>query len=322
MKGYAGTIVGGLGMLFLILDSRTALLGATEGLELCIRTVVPSLFPFILLSNLILGQAFGDRNGLRLAGRIFSLPAGSESLLIPAFAGGYPVGAQCIGKAYSDKMLSRQEAQRLLSFCSNAGPSFLFGMVGPLFAQRWVPWVLWGIMILSGLMVSTLFPSEGTKNHCSIKQKNSKPIMAASLWVMGQICGWVVFFRVLIAFLERWCLWILPNSITVAVMGILELSNGCLALGSIESFPLRFVLCAGMLSFGGICVGLQTSSVIGELSMDTYWIGKLLQTLFSLLLAGTVMGKGWAGGVLVLIYFALVFRKTRKNSSIPAFSGV
>ena len=68
---------------------------------------------------------------------------------------------------------------------------------------------------------------------------------------MGNVCGWVILFRILIAFLERWFLWLLPASVRVAVTGLLELSNGCCALAEIKDFKMRFLLCSGMLSFGG-----------------------------------------------------------------------
>lgn len=322
MKKYAGSILGGVGMLILILDSKTALEGAASGLEVCIRTVIPSLFPFILLSNLMVGQTFPAMRGLAFLGRSFLIPAGAEGLLIPAFLGGYPLGAQCIGTAYRGNGLTRQQAQRMLAFCSNAGPSFLFGMVGQMFDQTWVPWVLWGILILSALMVASIIPAESTPAQDAPIQKAQKPLIATAVGVMGQICGWVILFRVGITFLERWCLWLLPEPIQVAVMGVLELSNGCLALGKIQSIPLRLILCAGMLSFGGLCVGFQTASVVGDLSMGYYWLGKGLQTIFSLLLAGTMMGHAWAGGILLVLYFGLLMGYGRKNSSIPAIHGV
>lgn len=210
----------------------------------------------------------------------------------------------------------------MLAFCSNAGPSFLFGMVGQMFQQRWVPWVLWGILILSALMVASIFPAGSNLGKEAPIQESRKPLMATAVGIMGQICGWVILFRVGITFLERWCLWLLPEPIQVAIIGLLELSNGCLALEKIQSIPLRFILCAGMLSFGGLCVGFQTASVVEDLSMGYYWLGKGLQTIFSLLLAGTMMGQAWVGGILLILYWGLLLGCGRKNSSIPAIHGV
>ena len=48
------------GILLLILDGKTAISGASEGLQLCIRSVIPSLFPFFVLSNLLTGTLLGQ----------------------------------------------------------------------------------------------------------------------------------------------------------------------------------------------------------------------------------------------------------------------
>ena len=59
------------GISILILDSRTALIGAQEGIVLCLQTVIPSLFPFFMLSNLLTGSLMGaDFRILRPIGRI------------------------------------------------------------------------------------------------------------------------------------------------------------------------------------------------------------------------------------------------------------
>lgn len=320
-------IIGGIGaavgMLVLILDSKTALAGAAQGLELCLRTVIPSLFPFILLSNLLTGALSGmSFSLLRPAAKLFGIPKGAESLLLPAFLGGYPVGAQCIGAAHVSGQLSKEDAERLLTFCSNAGPSFLFGITGAMLPSFWMPWALWGIQILSALLVSVLFSCRAAASTAKLKPKENQSVMSSAVSVMGSVCGWVIIFRVLIAFLDRWILWLLPVEGKVAVMGILELSNGCCALGEIESIPLRFVLCSGLLSFGGLCVTMQTISVTQGLSIRNYLIGKGLQSLFSLLLSLSVLGNITAAAAISCIAIAAFTQKMRKKSRNPLPVGV
>ena len=106
-----------------------------------------------------------------------------------------------------------------------------------------------------------------------------------AIQVMATVCGWVVLFRVLLAFLKRWIFWILPAAVQVAITGILELSNGCCELLAVPDVSARFGICSGLLAFGGLCVTMQTVSVTAGLSMKPYFLGKLLQTLFSLALA-------------------------------------
>ena len=108
-------VVAALGMLILILDTKTALWGATQGIDLCIRSVIPSLFPFFLLSGILVKSLMGAKLPLlRPVGRLLGIPKGAEALLISGFLGGYPVGAKCIRDAWNRGGISKQDAERML----------------------------------------------------------------------------------------------------------------------------------------------------------------------------------------------------------------
>ena len=304
-----------LGMLLLILDSRCALESAREGLELCIRTVIPSLFPFLFLSGLVTTALWGNGGrALRLAAGLVHIPPGGESLFLAGFLGGYPAGAAAIGTAFRTGQLDRDDANRLLAFCNNAGPAFLFGMIAPQLPQKWMAWCLWGIHILSAAVVGAVYSPPTALSHVSAPRNPSVRVsMQDSLRVMATVCGWIVLFRILIGFLDRWILWILPQPLRILLWGLLELSNGCCALQAVEPAALRFVMAAAMVSFGGTCVALQTASVLSGLSIKHYLAGKLLQTAISILLAGAVMAS--QRPVLVLACAgALLFPQYRKKA--------
>lgn len=286
-------IAAALGIALLILDSKTALIGAQEGVTLCIRTVIPSLFPFFIFSILLTSSLLGRRIRIfRPICRLCRIPEGAESILIAGFLGGYPVGAQCVSQAYAAGQLTFKDARRLIGFCNNCGPAFLFGMAAALFPQWWTPWVLWIIHIMSALCVGAWIP--GRPEICtSAKSAPVSPVQALdrSVRIMAGVCGWVVMFRILITFLQRWFLWYLPQEYNTAVSGLLELSNGCAALYTIDDLKLRFILCAGFLSFGGLCVTMQTFSVTSTLlDKSLYFPGKVLQCCVSLLLATIIQG--------------------------------
>lgn len=279
------------GIFMLIIDGQTALTGASEGIELCIKTVVPSLFPFFVLSSMLTSSLMGTSIGfLRPFFHRLGVPSGAESLVVTGFLGGYPVGAQSVASAYRAGVLSKTTAQRMLAFCNNAGPSFLFGMVSSVFPDRWMVWMLWAIHILGAIFAALMITNKDTapvkpaKGHIL----NLSTAIVASIRVMGVVCAWIVLFRILIAFLNRWFLWLLPTSLQVAIMGVLELANGCCSLEQIVDVNLRFVICSGMLAFGGICVTMQTVSVTAGLSLKQYFLGKAIQTAFSLFAAASV----------------------------------
>lgn len=281
-------ITASIGMLMLILDSKTALAGAAEGIDLCIRTVIPTLFPFFVLSSTLTSSIGGNTVAiLRPIGTACGIPQGTESLLLIGLLGGYPVGAQNIYHAYNDGILNKHQARRMLGFCNNAGPAFIFGIAGGLFYAQHCAWALWGIHILSAILVGMILPE---KSNVSTSPMAIKPItlsqsVTRSVKVMGEVCGWILLFRVVIAVIQRWLLWLIPDIYTSLIYGGLELVNGCHFLHYFPAEGMRFVLCAVFLAFGGTCVGMQTLTVTRELAGGWYFPGKVLQALISMILA-------------------------------------
>lgn len=314
------------GLLILILDGKTALSGARQGIDLCVRTVIPSLFPFFFLSGILTNSVSGSSCRILVPVRkLCAVPKGAESILITGFLGGYPVGARAVGDIYAKGDLHPQDAAHLLSFCSNAGPAFLFGMISGLYQESYIPFLLWLIHIFSAILVSVLHPSGPCRELHTMQSNGSISVssaMRSSLTVMAVVCGWVILFRILIVFLDRWFLWALPEILRILLTGLLELTNGCCELASVADPQLRFVLCSGFLAFGGICVTMQTASVISGLPLRHYLTGKLLQTLFSLLLsAGVVLNIGLPV-FLFLSLIAVLLGKMKKRSGNPLSVGV
>ena len=288
----AKAVFAAAGMVVMILDARTAIEGAQSGVALCIQTVIPSLFPFLMLSALLSDTLIGFRSRVfNPICRMLRIPDGSAPLLLAGILGGYPVGAQCISNAFEQGRLSAATAKRLLAFCNNCGPAFIFGMVGGIFREKWTPWALWFIHLISALVVSVLIPAKKEppiitvrKNEMTIKQA-----MHRSLRAMANICGWVILFRVMIRFLQVWFLWYLPVELQAAICGILEMTNGCVELCRVGDPSVQFILCAALLGFGGVCVTMRTYSVLHpNIDRRMYFPGKVIQSALSAILAGVI----------------------------------
>ena len=331
-------IAASIGMLLMILDTKTAVSGAQEGLRLCITTVIPSLLPFFLLSILLTSSLTGVQSRLlRPLGRLLRIPAGSESLILIGALGGYPTGAQAVSGACSDGQLTKTDARRMLGFCSNAGPAFLFGIAAGNFTGSWIPWALWLIHLLSALAVGVILPG-GSGAKAVLPRGKSVTLSQAlerAIAVMARVCGWIVIFRIVLAFANRWFLWFLGAQQQIMINGLFELTIGCTSLSYIPNEGRRFLLCAAFLGFGGLCVTMQTMSVTAGLGMGMYLPGKLLQCIISTLLAALVQQLAFPEGQkmtmhpafylimsVILAAAVLVLQKYEKRCSIPAAVGV
>lgn len=311
------------GILVLILDSHTALSGAASGIDLCLKSILPSLFPFLFLCTVMTDALWGSQYGLlKMIGSKTGVPSGAESLLTAALLGGYPAGAQAVAAAYTDRKLTRQDAEHLLTFCNNAGPAFLFGIVSGQIEKLSMVWALFVIHILAALWTGTLLSGRKHSNTQLQPKHNTLPeMLSRSVKTMAVICGWIILFRILTEYLSRWILQFLPSVMQVILSGVLELSNGCCSLSMIENTYTRFLTCSCLLSFGGLCIAMQTASVIDGLSIKPYFLGKLLQTVFSFVLSMSYLHFGWVSLMIAAACFMAIPKKTVDFQSRTVYNG-
>ena len=318
------------GFLLLIVDGKTAFHGAVQGIELCIRTVIPSLFPFFILSAILTGSLSGQQLKLLAPiGKLLRIPPGSEGIFLIGILGGYPTGAQSIAIASQNGQLNLSDSRRMMGFCNNAGPAFIFGMLGPMFSSRVVPLFLWIIHILSALITGMILPGNSSNDMVSMPadKQTIHSALEKGIRTTAYVCGWIILFRVILAFLDHWFLWMFPNQFKIIISGFLELSNGCVSLAAIPNEHLRFIIASCFLGFGGICVLMQTSSVASQTGLGMYLPGKLLQTSISLILAVIVQNmlfdQTQTGIFLILplltllfLIFIIFYRNTSRNPAL------
>ncbi|MBQ4641372.1 MAG: hypothetical protein IJB47_02020 [Oscillospiraceae bacterium] len=272
----------------LIFDAKTASKGVQEGIELCLKSVIPALFPFVCLSGMLNRVIIGNSPVImRSLGRLLRIPSGTEGILLAGLLGGYPIGAKMIIDAQKNGSISDNCSRRMLGFCNQAGPAFLFGMLGPIVGSQKYIWMIWGLQILSAIITGILLPGKSedyrvTNNHAAHSYNTS---IRSTILTMSTICSWVIIFRVILAFISRWFIWMLPQHMQVLLAGILELSNGCAALSQIQSLWEIMIISGIILSFGGICVLMQTITVCGDLGTGLYFPGKILQASINCLLS-------------------------------------
>jgi sporulation integral membrane protein YlbJ len=117
----------------LVLFSDTAVKAAAKGLNLWAAVVVPSLFPFFIVSDLLRTSGFAYLAGALLEPvmrPLFNVPGCSSLALALGVASGYPVGARITTDLRKNNALTAAEAERLLAFTNNSGPLFIIGAVG------------------------------------------------------------------------------------------------------------------------------------------------------------------------------------------------
>ena len=287
----------------LLLSPDTSAQACRDALSLCAQTVIPSLFPFFVLSSLLVSGGGADAFSALLGGLmhpLFGLGGTGASALALGLLGGYPVGARTVAELYGTGTLEKKEAERLLGFCNNAGPGFILGICGGavLHSSRaglYLYLVHTASALLTAILLCHDLPRRGSvyrKAAQSAKSASFASLFPAavrsSLTGILNVCAFVTLFLVLLRLLAE----ALPATVSTSalyplLLGFVELTNGVTALS-----PTRggFVCCAVLLAWGGLSVHAQTLSVLDSTSLSTrfYWRGKMMQAALSAPLAWLV----------------------------------
>ena len=117
----------------LFLRPQICAAGVQNALLLCAKTLVPSLFPFLVLSGFFLRSGLCTICGARLSHfttRLFRLPGESAGVWLLSMVGGFPVGIQMTANLFADGQITKRQAVTMCLFCFNAGPAFVLSAVG------------------------------------------------------------------------------------------------------------------------------------------------------------------------------------------------
>lgn len=105
---------------------------AIRGLVIWWDVLFPSLFPFFIISEVLLGFGIVHLIGTLLdpfMKPIFRIPGSGGFVAAMGYVSGYPIGAKLTAKLWEQKMVTRDEGERLVAFTTSSDPIFLIGAV-------------------------------------------------------------------------------------------------------------------------------------------------------------------------------------------------
>lgn len=284
----------------ILIYPESAFSGACSGLLLWFNTVLPTLFPFLLLSNLLLNTSAIDllvRIISPLLCKLFCVsPYGSFAILC-GFLCGYPIGAKLTSDLLLSNKISKSEAGYLLSFCNNTSPMFIISYVvhqklnSP---ELSLPTLM--VLSLSPIICSFIFRRfYHQKNIYASKictQKSATNInnlfdhcIMNSFETITKVGGYIIIFSVFIKILSDFPF---QNTITNLFLSCFEITTGISLLSSLQlPFKIIYIYILTLTSFGGWCSIAQTYSIVKEstLSISVYIIEKLVTALVTSLLS-------------------------------------
>ena len=271
-----------------------------QGLQLWFTKMIPALFPFMVLSGIIIRMdliSLFVRPLTPLLGKLYQVRPPLVYGMVIGFLCGFPMGAHTAAELYRTQKISKEEASFLLAFCNNIGPVYFLSFALPTIGirRRLLPF---GIMYLLPLIYGLVLRYSRYRqlpSYSDSGQENSPSASPAcfllsleaaidqSLQNITKLGGYMILFNLLFI-LPQLAVSHMPlpvsrqNTLFACLCCLLEITGGISLCGS--KLPL-FVLT--ILPFGGLSCIAQTGSMLGgtDLSLTEYVKHKLILTAFT-----------------------------------------
>ena len=302
--------------LFLILFFPTLAIDyMNRGMKLCVSTLIPSLFPFMVASELIVMTG-----AARPLGKILRVPAGwlcgiseeGSSALVLGCVCGFPIGTRAAVSLYKRGRITFCELSRLVCFSNNPSSGFIISAVGAtLFGSREFGTALFFITVLSSMCVGVIqnvllgrrndvLPVSQNPPDSVEKKEREKGIaefssaISSSAYALLGVCAFVIFFSTLTGTLGVLLSRLGASQMIRAVFfSFFELTGGVAEAASLSPVLCAVSVAAFAVGWSGLSVHLQMIGVCDgiPIPIGRYFLAKLSQGILNV--------------ALVLLYFKL-----------------
>ena len=236
-----------------------------KGLDFCFYKLIPSLYPFMVLSSTML-YTTRISGSFRILNFILDNCKIYADEIIMGCICGFVIGAKGICNKFN-KGVSINDFNRGIFFSSNAGIGFVIGCIGcSVFNDVTFGIYLYVVQILSGYILFKI-TFDGRKNilfyNENFQKNNVSDVLVKSIKsstnTILTICGFSVFFSIIIDLITS-IFQSNSNLIIVIVTILLDFSKGVFTILNVLNLELRGVLAGFCIGFGGVCVYMQICS--------------------------------------------------------------
>lgn len=307
----------------LIIYSKDAIIACKFGAYLWGNFIFPSLFPFFVICeilkntkvSLIIGSSLE-----KIMRPLFNVPGVCSLAFFLGILSGYPIGANFTLKLYEDALITKEEAERLLTFTNNSGPIFVISSIGcGFFKNKQIGVMLYVCHILSTVLVGIIFSFYKRNSTCKIQKtylsnvtlktsddnfiKIFTSAILSSIKTIINLAGFIIFFSLIIKLLDKVRIFyyisktlspitillnLEPNFIPSIFSGLIEITSGISLISNLSrtTYMIKILSSAFLLGFAGISIHFQIYSILSksDIKIFPFFIGKLLHGSLNLLL--------------------------------------
>ena len=302
-------VIAGVLLALLLIEPFAAIEYMKKGLQLCAHSVVPSLFPFMIISEIIVESGVGKRVSTLispLTKKLFGVINGGTFAFVLGTVCGFPIGARAAASMYDKGDMTRQELERTLTFCNNPSPAFIISTVGAsIIGNRTAGVVIYVCVMLSAVTVgifTNIFMHKDSSGPVVRQEKDTKssPDMAQTFTLairsavssMLNVCAYVTFFSAIVGCMGKVLVSLgMPQTVGTLLFGFFELSSGAASASNLGNTFLSAVACATFAGWSGMSIHFQIISVAGGrgISFKPYILAKAVQGIICGALAAVAL---------------------------------
>ena len=293
-----------LALFLIIKNSELAIDYMERGMKLCVLSVIPSLFPFMVASELIVSSGAAENIGGLLKKpfrRVFGVGGEGASAFLLGMICGFPVGTRAALSLYKRERISRADFARLICFSNVPSSAFVISAVGSsLFGCRNFGIALYCITILSalvtGLLLNALCGGAGLDEEYCERARDEKKrggissvsgaVVSAASAMLG-VCGFVIFFSVITGLLGSILDGLGASQILKAwFFALFELTGGVASAAGVKPISLAVIIAAFAVGWSGMSVHFQVASFCDGVNVHfgRYLLSKLFHGTLNALL--------------------------------------
>lgn len=235
-----------LGMLLMLLSPAAVMDAASAACYLFVTSVLPGLFPYMVLSLLLVSRMPGD------------MPPFLITLL--GWCGGSPTGARLLSLRPG---MEKRRQRRIALSSATMSPMFLLGTVGGWLESPMAGAAVLLSVILGGYLTGALAGGGGrAPAAAAVATPAPAPLsfgqaVEQAAHTMLLVCGTMVMLRVFAVFGAQASPWI-----ALPLTTLLEVTTGASAIALLPlPLPLRTGIIAGCTGFGGMAVIMQNRAL-------------------------------------------------------------
>ena len=299
MKKYSNQIISILTFIILILVLLNKELVSTSilsSLYIWYNTLVPSMFPMIVLSDILI--TYNSTNIIpklitNSISKLFNISKNATTIFFFSLISGFPTNAVIIKKAVDTNKISTNEGEHLLLFCNFANPLFILQTIGKFYLKNSTYAVIILISnILSNIIIGTIFRKKNNPNtnYINYPDKNQslgiilKDAISKAINSLFLVAGTITMFIILTTLLSH--ILNLNNILKLTIQSILELTMGLSYLSNLNlDDTIKVVISTAILSFSGLSIHLQVYSILENIKYKNYFKGRILSTVLSSIIA-------------------------------------